>query len=40
MPAYAEAFKLATAAGVEALAYRCRLSPEEIAVDKAVRIVR
>ena len=39
-PAYAEAFKLATAAGVEALAYRCRLSPEEIAVDKAVRIVR
>ena len=39
-PAYAEAFKLAAAAGVEALAYRCRLSPEEIAVDKAVRIVR
>jgi sugar fermentation stimulation protein A len=39
-PAYAEAFKLATAVGVEALAYRCRLSPEEIAVDKAVRIVR
>jgi sugar fermentation stimulation protein A len=39
-PAYAEAFKLATEAGVEALAYRCRLSPEEIAVDKAVRIVR
>jgi sugar fermentation stimulation protein A len=38
--AYAEAFKLATAAGVEALAYRCRLSPEEIAVDKAVRVVR
>jgi sugar fermentation stimulation protein A len=38
--AYAEAFKLATAAGVEALAYRCRLSPEDIAVDKAVRIVR
>ena len=38
--AYAEAFKLAADAGVEALAYRCRLSPEEIAVDKAVRIVR
>ena len=36
-PGYAEAFKLATAAGVEALAYRCRLTPEEIAVDKAVR---
>ena len=39
-PAYAEAFKLARATGVEALAYRCRLTPEEIAVDKAVRIVR
>jgi sugar fermentation stimulation protein A len=39
-PGYAEAFKLATAAGVEALAYRCRLTPEEIAVDKAVRILR
>ena len=39
-PDYAEAFKLATAAGVEALAYRCRLNSEEIAVDKAVRIVR
>lgn len=39
-PDYAEAFKLATAAGVEALAYRCRLNSEEIAVDRAVRIVR
>ncbi|MEO8421574.1 MAG: DNA/RNA nuclease SfsA [Hyphomicrobium sp.] len=39
-PDYAEAFKLAAAAGVEALAYRCRLNSEEIAVDKAVRIVR
>ncbi len=39
-PDYAEAFKLATAAGVEALAYDCRLNSEEIAVDKAVRIVR
>jgi sugar fermentation stimulation protein A len=39
-PAYAEAFKLATAAGVEVLAYRCRLSPQEITVDKAVRIAR
>jgi DNA-binding sugar fermentation-stimulating protein len=28
------------AAGVEALAYRCRLSPEEITVDKAVRVTR
>ena len=39
-PGYAEAFKLAAEAGVEALAYRCRLTPEEIVVDKAVRIVR
>jgi sugar fermentation stimulation protein A len=39
-PGYAEAFKLATVAGVEALAYCCRLTPEEIVVDKAVRIVR
>jgi len=38
--AYAKAFKLAMAAGVEALAYRCRLSPEEITVDKAVRVTR
>jgi sugar fermentation stimulation protein A len=38
--AYAEAFKLATDAGVETLAYRCRLSPEEITVDKAVRVAR
>ena len=37
---YAEAFKLAMVAGVEALAYRCRLSPEEITVDKAVRVAR
>ncbi len=39
-PGYAEAFKLAAEAGIEALAYRCRLTPEEIVVDKAVRIVR
>jgi len=37
-PGYAQAFKLAAEAGVEAMAYRCRLSPEEIALDKAVRI--
>jgi sugar fermentation stimulation protein A len=37
-PAYAEAFRTATAAGVEALAYRCRLSAEEIAVESAVPI--
>ena len=39
-PAYAEAFRLATAAGVEALAYRCRLSPQEATVENAVRIIR
>jgi sugar fermentation stimulation protein A len=39
-PGYAEAFKLATASGVEALAYRCRLTTDEIVVDKAVRVVR
>jgi sugar fermentation stimulation protein A len=38
-PGYAEAFTLARAAGVETLAYRCRMSPEEITVDKAVRLV-
>ena len=35
-PAYGEAFEAARAAGVEMLAYRCRLSPEEIVVDCAV----
>jgi sugar fermentation stimulation protein A len=38
-PAYAEAFRLATAAGVEALAFRCRLSEAEIALERAVPIV-
>lgn len=38
-PAYDEAFKAARAAGVEMLAYRCRLSPEEIAVETAVPIL-
>ncbi len=37
-PAYGEAFDVARAAGVEMLAYRCRLSPEEIVVDTAVPI--
>ena len=36
--AYAEAFNAAREAGVEALAYRCRLDVEEIVVDKAVRL--
>jgi len=35
---YVEAFKLATAAGVEAIALRCRISPDEIAVEKTVPI--
>jgi sugar fermentation stimulation protein A len=39
-PAYLAAFDLARAAGVEAIALRCRLSPEEIAVDAAVPIIR
>lgn len=37
-PAYEAAFRTARAAGVEALAYRCRLTPEEIRLDKAVPI--
>jgi sugar fermentation stimulation protein A len=37
-PKYVAAFKLAAAAGVEAIALRCRVSPEEIAVEKAVPI--
>jgi sugar fermentation stimulation protein A len=36
-PAYAQAFVAATAAGVEAFVFRCRMSPEEIALDKRVR---
>ncbi len=39
-PAYAEAFRLAAEAGVESLAFRCRMSMAEIALDRAVRIVR
>ena len=38
-PKFAAAFDAATAAGVEALALRCRMSPEEIVVDKPVPIV-
>jgi sugar fermentation stimulation protein A len=37
-PKYVEAFEAATAAGVEAIALRCRVSPEEIAVEKALPI--
>jgi DNA-binding sugar fermentation-stimulating protein len=32
------AFKAATEAGVEAIALRCRVSPEEIVVEKTVPI--
>jgi sugar fermentation stimulation protein A len=37
-PTYAVAFAAAHAAGVEALAVRCRLSPEGITVDKEIPI--
>jgi sugar fermentation stimulation protein A len=38
-PTYATAFEAARAAGVEAIALRCRLSPEEIVVDRQIPIV-
>ena len=38
-PTYGAAFDLAVAAGVEAIALRCKMSPEEIVVDKPVPIV-
>jgi sugar fermentation stimulation protein A len=38
-PGYGEAFDAAKAAGVEAIALRCRMSIEEIVVDRAVPIV-
>jgi len=37
-PGYVAAFKAAAAAGVEAIALRCRVSPQEIAVEKVVPI--
>ncbi len=37
-PLYAATFVKAKAAGVEMLAYRCRLSPEEITLDKEIEI--
>lgn len=37
-PAYAAAFVRAKAAGVEAMAYRCRLTPEDITLDKEIPI--
>ena len=38
-PTYGAAFDAAMAAGVEAIALRCRMSTEEIVVDKPVPIV-
>jgi sugar fermentation stimulation protein A len=37
-PVYAAAMLAARAAGVEMLAYRCKLSPAEIKLDKRVAI--
>jgi sugar fermentation stimulation protein A len=39
-PGYAEAFRIASESGVEAMAFRCRMSEAEIALDRAVPIVR
>jgi sugar fermentation stimulation protein A len=39
-PTYAESFTVATAAGVEAIALKCRLSPLEIVVEKELPIKR
>ena len=39
-PAYGTAFERATSRGVEAIALRCRLSSDEIAVDRAIPIKR
>jgi sugar fermentation stimulation protein A len=39
-PVYGEAFDAARAIGVEAIAYRCRLSREEIVVEKRVPVAR
>ncbi len=39
-PAYQAAFKAAMAAGVEALAYRCRLAADEIVVDTKIPLER
>jgi sugar fermentation stimulation protein A len=38
-PSYGAAFDRAAAAGVEAVALRCKMSPEEIVVDRPVPIV-
>jgi sugar fermentation stimulation protein A len=38
-PAYDEAFRHALAAGVESYAYVCRISPQEVTIDRPVEIV-
>ena len=38
-PGYGQAFDRAVAAGVEAIALRCKMSPQEIVVDRPVPIV-
>jgi sugar fermentation stimulation protein A len=38
-PTYSEAFAEALAAGVEAMAFSCRMSPEEIVLDTQVRFL-
>lgn len=38
-PAYAAAFRTAKAAGVEAIAYSCKLTPKEITIDRSIPII-
>ena len=38
-PAYGEALRQAAAAGVEVLAYRCRVGPEEVLLEDSVPVV-
>ncbi len=38
-PSYVAALRNARATGVEAIAVRCRLSPEEIVADKPIPLV-
>ncbi len=38
-PSYGEAFDAALESGVEALAYRCSVSPEEIKISKKIKII-
>jgi sugar fermentation stimulation protein A len=38
-PAYDKAFRHALASGVESYAYVCRITPEEVTIDRPVDIV-